>query len=254
MLTCPSRRDGSPFLNLLMTAPLYDNRGSVRYFIGAQVDVTKLVENGRGIDSFERLLAEENVKEEPADPAERQSNGTGVPKKPLEALGELGEMLSWDETMEIQARSRTASLRDDSSMNSSTTNIYGKRNIPTRAGGRRVLGTGSDDEADERAAWGLSGSGLSGRLPGLYQNVTRLPVSAIWRSKTDILFLVSPRPPVPFPTDHLRLTCTPHSRASSEPFPIPHRWACRYPRRHRRCLCKRRPCHGKSFLAASWPG
>lgn len=178
MLTCPSRRDGSPFLNLLMIAPLYDNRGSVRYFIGAQVDVTKLVENGRGIDSFERLLAEKNGKAESDDSEERQSDGTGGPKKPLEALGELGEMLSWDETMEIQARSRTASLREDASIKSSTVNINGQRHIPTRAGGRRVLGTEDDDEANERAAWGLSGSGLSGRLPGLYQNVNEVPLFA----------------------------------------------------------------------------
>ncbi|MCJ1245055.1 hypothetical protein MMC30_002256 [Trapelia coarctata] len=164
------RRDGSPFLNLLMIAPLFDNRGSVRYFIGAQVDVTRLVEDGRGIDSFERLLAEGTVKAGVDDPTERQSNGTGVSKKPLETLGELGEMLSWEETMEIQARSRTASVRDDASVNSFSMTLNGKRNIPTRAGGRRVLGTENDEEADEKAAWGLSGSGLSGRLPGLYQN------------------------------------------------------------------------------------
>ncbi|KAI7042315.1 hypothetical protein KC352_g46504, partial [Hortaea werneckii] len=27
------RRDGSPFVNLLMLAPLYDNKGQVRYFL-----------------------------------------------------------------------------------------------------------------------------------------------------------------------------------------------------------------------------
>ena len=173
MLTCPSRRDGSPFLNLLMIAPLFDNRGSVRYYIGAQVDVTRLVEDGRGIDSFERLLAEETVKPGVESSAERQSNGTGVSKKPLEVLGELGELLSWEETMEIQARSRTASVRDDASTYSFSMTMNGKRNIPTRAGGRRVLGTENDEETDERAAWGLSGNGLSGKLPGLYQNVTK---------------------------------------------------------------------------------
>lgn len=176
MLTCPSRRDGSPFLNLLMIAPLFDNRGSVRYCIGAQVDVTRLVEDGRGIDSFEHLLAEEPVKAEVDDPAERQSNGTGVSKKPLEVLGELGGMLNWEETMEIQARSRTVCMRDDASINSFSVTLNGKRNIPTRAGGRRVLGTENDEEVDERAAWGLSGSGLSGRLPGLYQHVTKIPL------------------------------------------------------------------------------
>ncbi|PTU19980.1 hypothetical protein P175DRAFT_0509942 [Aspergillus ochraceoroseus IBT 24754] len=36
------RRDGSPFMNLLQCAPLCDSNGRVRYFIGAQIDVSGL--------------------------------------------------------------------------------------------------------------------------------------------------------------------------------------------------------------------
>ncbi|MCJ1385021.1 hypothetical protein MMC17_008139 [Xylographa soralifera] len=163
------RRDGSPFLNLLMIAPLYDNRGQVRYFIGAQVDVTGLVEDGKGIDSFERLLAEDRAKREAGAELDRKSNGSDEAKKPIEALGELGEMLSWEETMEIQARSRSASLRDSSSVTSSSVNLM-RDGGNIRNGARRVLGNENDPEAVEKAAWGLSGSGLSGKLPGVYQN------------------------------------------------------------------------------------
>ena len=53
------RRDGSPFLNLLMLAPLYDSNGGVRYFLGSQIDVTALIDNGRGLDSFAELLAQD---------------------------------------------------------------------------------------------------------------------------------------------------------------------------------------------------
>lgn len=49
------RRDGSPFMNLLMLAPLYDNKGHVRYFIGCQIDVSSLIEGGRGLESFRDL-------------------------------------------------------------------------------------------------------------------------------------------------------------------------------------------------------
>ncbi|MCJ1433983.1 hypothetical protein MMC27_003348 [Xylographa pallens] len=164
-----SRRDGSPFLNLLMIAPLYDNRGQVRYFIGAQVDVTGLVEDGRGIDSFERLLAEDRAKREAEAEIDRKSNGSDEAKKPIEALGELGELLSWEETMEIQARSRSASLRDSASVTSSSVNLM-RDGVNIRNGARRVLGNENDPEAVEKAAWGLSGSGLSGKLPGVYQN------------------------------------------------------------------------------------
>lgn len=52
------RRDGSPFMNLLMIAPLYDSRGAVRYFIGAQVDVSGLAKQITGLDALQRLVAE----------------------------------------------------------------------------------------------------------------------------------------------------------------------------------------------------
>jgi hypothetical protein len=50
------RRDGTPFVNLLMCAPLFDDKGQVRYFIGAQVDVSGLIEQGSGVESFRALL------------------------------------------------------------------------------------------------------------------------------------------------------------------------------------------------------
>jgi hypothetical protein len=43
-------------MNLLMCAPLNDDKGTVRYFIGAQVDVSGLVVDGRGIESFRAFL------------------------------------------------------------------------------------------------------------------------------------------------------------------------------------------------------
>lgn len=51
------RRDGSPFMNLLMVAPLYDSRGAVRYFIGAQVDVSGLAKQISGLDALQDLVA-----------------------------------------------------------------------------------------------------------------------------------------------------------------------------------------------------
>lgn len=52
------RRDGSPFMNLLMCAPLFDSRGAVRYFIGAQVDVSGLAKQISGLDALQNLVAE----------------------------------------------------------------------------------------------------------------------------------------------------------------------------------------------------
>jgi hypothetical protein len=42
-------------MNLLMTAPLLDSRGNLRYFIGAQIDVTGLVKDGTDLDAWQHL-------------------------------------------------------------------------------------------------------------------------------------------------------------------------------------------------------
>ncbi|GAO13650.1 hypothetical protein UVI_02017570 [Ustilaginoidea virens] len=53
------RRDGSPFMNLLLCAPLIDSRGTVRYFLGAQVDVSGLAKECAELDGLQRLVQDE---------------------------------------------------------------------------------------------------------------------------------------------------------------------------------------------------
>ncbi|KAL2444636.1 hypothetical protein ABEF95_017134 [Exophiala dermatitidis] len=84
------RRDGSPFVNLLMVAPLADTRGVVRYYIGAQVDVSGLVKDCTEMESLQRLLELRARGEDPPLP-ERPS-----PEKNDE-LRELSEMLNQGE-------------------------------------------------------------------------------------------------------------------------------------------------------------
>ncbi|KAJ4286078.1 hypothetical protein N0V90_013427 [Kalmusia sp. IMI 367209] len=74
------RRDGSPFMNLLMLAPLLDSRGNLRYFIGAQVDVSGLVRDCTDLDAFRHYL---NVKE-----------GHEAPDEPKDEFQELSEMFN----------------------------------------------------------------------------------------------------------------------------------------------------------------
>ncbi|KAG5952140.1 hypothetical protein E4U53_001506 [Claviceps sorghi] len=57
------RRDGSPFMNLVMTwfyqiAPLYDSRGVIRYFIGAQVDVSGLAMGCHDLGALKKVVDE----------------------------------------------------------------------------------------------------------------------------------------------------------------------------------------------------
>ncbi|TKA62022.1 hypothetical protein B0A55_11125 [Friedmanniomyces simplex] len=66
------RRDGSPFMNLLMIAPLMDSRGNIRYFIGAQVDCSGLVKDCSDLDGLLRLVEREQDPAAAAD--EEQAN------------------------------------------------------------------------------------------------------------------------------------------------------------------------------------
>ncbi|KAF2641641.1 hypothetical protein P280DRAFT_396882 [Massarina eburnea CBS 473.64] len=74
------RRDGSPFMNLLMMAPLLDSRGNMRYFIGAQVDVSGLVKDCTDLDALQHLLSVQEGRE-PED-------------EPKDEFQELGEMFN----------------------------------------------------------------------------------------------------------------------------------------------------------------
>jgi hypothetical protein len=67
-------------MNLLMIAPLLDSRGNLRYFIGAQIDVSGLVKDSTDLDAFQRMLAEED--------------GHGEHKEQKDEFQELSEMFN----------------------------------------------------------------------------------------------------------------------------------------------------------------
>ncbi|KAK5134953.1 hypothetical protein LTR08_005904 [Meristemomyces frigidus] len=146
------RRDGSPFMNLLMIAPLYDNKGQVRYFLGCQIDVSSLIDGGRGLESFAQLLAQDRSE---------SRFGNRVERDPKHVLGELGQMISDEESHLMRNRTRRAS--EDSGRESTV-----QMPKPAQRGGRRILGM--DESATERGLWPSTALGPSGRLPGVYQN------------------------------------------------------------------------------------
>ncbi|MCJ1312431.1 hypothetical protein MMC25_006105 [Agyrium rufum] len=165
------RRDGSPFLNLVVVAPLYDNRGVVRYFIGAQIDVSGLVENGRGIESFARLLSEERARSLRSNPA-KGADDHPFAKTPLQHLAELGETLSSEEARIVQEASGAVSMADDYGVDDAVRirrTMRRDRSDSVRVGGRRIL---SDEERpeDEENKSTKGTNAISGRLPGVYQH------------------------------------------------------------------------------------
>ncbi|KAE9989785.1 hypothetical protein EG327_002252 [Venturia inaequalis] len=141
------RRDGTPFINLLMIAPLYDDKGRIRYFIGCQIDVTKLVEGGKGLDSMQRLISQQRS----------ESRFGSLQKSSLDSLGELTRQFSAVELGVVRnADLNYADVKEDA-----------PRSRPGTA--RRRLGT-EDTVESERSLWPAASLGSSGRLPGVYQN------------------------------------------------------------------------------------
>ena len=141
-------------MNLLLIAPLYDNKGNVRYFLGAQVDVTHLIEGGKGVETFERLLAN--------DRAEERYRGRSN-RKPTQVLRELGQMMNDDELDAVNT------VRQRSQSRSSTPAASSRNPAAPARHARKVFGM---DDSQERGLWPHPSLGPSGRLPGVYQNVS----------------------------------------------------------------------------------
>ena len=100
------RRDGSPFMNLLMVAPLYDSRGVVRYHIGAQVDVSGLARECAGLDALQRLVARY---EEDSDNDVRDGYREGAPASAAPELRPVGP--HQDEFRELAEMFNAAELK-----------------------------------------------------------------------------------------------------------------------------------------------
>lgn len=141
-----------------MTAPLTDQRGNVRYFIGAQIDITRLLEGGRGLESFKQLLDQQR------EVSIRAQYDAFTDNRPsLRMLHELGDLLDDEEASVVRQR-RTRRFRGSMS----SIDSISPRGSPV---GRRYIGT---EELSENSTWPPPKFGPQGRLPGVYQNVRYL--------------------------------------------------------------------------------
>ena len=156
------KRDGTAFVNLVMVAPLYDDRGTVRYYIGAQVDISGLVEEGRGLESLEKSLHESRKWDQDISHKGRKDR----------ALEGLRDLFSENE----KGMMHSVGQNDYRKGNEYASRNRGRRDQRQR---RRVLGDEDDDEESEREKtnWVSRSLGPSGKLPGVYQNVRPLPLS-----------------------------------------------------------------------------
>lgn len=129
-----------------MVSPLKDNKGKVRYFLGARIDVTQLVEGGKTIDSFYQLLAQWRPVTPVVDPLES--------KPTLKALRKFGDLLTDEEKGSIRGADV---LRIDSRPSTPR-----QPQSPTQ---RRFVGI------EEHMSQNGLRSHHPGQTPGVYQNV-----------------------------------------------------------------------------------
>ncbi|MCJ1442754.1 MAG: hypothetical protein MMC23_003251 [Stictis urceolatum] len=156
------RRDGSQFMNLLMIAPLCDSRGIIRYFIGAQVDVSGLVRDCTELESLSSLVADEKRKQN------RNGNGNSKSspqphKDEFQDLTEMFNMSELDTVRRYGGRMHSESQDDTDSITTGPTPSHRPR---------LLLKENSDPELDGPPSRPTqsSPSPTSGRLAGVYQH------------------------------------------------------------------------------------
>ncbi len=137
-------------MNMLMIAPLCDSRGQIRYFIGAQVDVTGLVKDCTDLETFQQLVLKEQSGHDDSDSQEDIKDD----------FQQLSEMLNMAELETV--RKHGGRMHREYQDEESETARSGAPHMP-----RLLLQEPSTDEVP-----GLSHSERqSGKLSGIYQNV-----------------------------------------------------------------------------------
>jgi len=153
-------------MNLLMIAPLFDSKGTLRYFIGAQVDVSGLLKEctGTDLDAFARLVARD---EDPELAAEEDAENQKDEFQNLSEMFNVGEL----ETVRNHGGRMHREQVDDSDLDS----IASHRP-------RLVLkdhGSEGFSQPSMRPNSQGDSSRFNGKLEGVYQNVSG-PVVRIW--------------------------------------------------------------------------
>ena len=139
-----------------MTAPLCDSRGKIRYFIGAQVDVSGLVKDCTDMESLQRLVLEQS--HTARDHASVEETSISARKDEFQELSEMLNMGELETVKRWGGRMHREHQADEDEMNSYNT---GPKS-------RIVL---KDLTPDLNKTHNPNGRG-SGLLSGVYQHVS----------------------------------------------------------------------------------
>lgn len=160
-------------MNLLMVAPLCDSRGKIRYYIGAQVDVSGMVKECTELESLQRLVVEQQTG--------RRGDGAaqdgGQKKDEFQQLSEMLNMGELDTVRKWGGRMHREHQDDD-------------EDSFTNAGLHKPRLLLKDPSPDLHRTFHPNNGRASGRLSGVYQHVSLYWV-AVFRDCTQNLPICS---------------------------------------------------------------
>lgn len=204
-------------MNLLQMAPLCDSSGKIRYFIGAQIDVSGLAMEGAQMESLQEFRAQKD----------NPDAGSSDSKESKSEFQELGELFSPRELQNVREHGGNLfqpTVSEDPS--------------------HRLFLQDSDREDEFQAAHQAPVPELSpgNSLIGVYKNVRPhfpFPILLIpTRTQLTSLptYLVPPRPPLPIPPHPLHIPLPPNTRHPANLLLKPNRrlrtQAREHPQRH----------------------
>ena len=146
-------------MNMLMIAPLCDSRGKIRYFIGAQVDVSGLIKDCTDLESLQELVTREQLRHSDND----QSSLDGQDAK--DDFQDLSEMLNMAELETV--RKYGGRMHREYQNEEGDASRSGAPHMP-----RLLL---QEPTAGDNLGYDQSNR-QSGRLSGIYQNVREFQI------------------------------------------------------------------------------
>jgi hypothetical protein len=146
-------------MNLLTVAPLIDHKGNIRYFIGAQVDVTGLCKDCTDLDSLKTLLDRKNGLR---NREKGSSSKNGSEPKETDEFQELTEMFN-DEEMEVVRKSGGRMHQ-----------LHYEETVTQTSHRTRLHVRDSSNESKEGHSTSLYNTFAKGKGSSLFQNVSLL--------------------------------------------------------------------------------
>lgn len=143
-------------MNMLMIAPLCDSRGKIRYFIGAQVDVSGLVKDCTDLESLQQLINREQ-----SGHGDNDGSNFDEREEIKDDFQDLSEMLNMAELETV--RKYGGRMHREYQDEEGDSSRSGAPHMP-----RLLL---QEPMADNNSGYEQP-SRQSGRLSGIYQNVS----------------------------------------------------------------------------------